>query len=136
MKNIDLFETYTAAIFARLYEAFPLPCALDAQQISDCPGIDEFGAMQKPAEICRATMGWLADSGYIRAAGATQYAMTGAVLTAKGLEALKATPEALSGKTPVGERIAQLVATGSMDLAREAARVAISSAVKLFLQGG
>lgn len=135
MRNIDLFDTYTAKIFAQLYEAFPMPCHLDAQKISECPGIDDFGVMRPQAEVCLATMRWLQDAGYIQCDEVTQYALIGSVLTAKGLEMLKAMPDSINGKTPMGEQIAKLVKTGSMDLAREVTKAAVSYGIK-FVMGG
>jgi len=53
---------------------------------------------------------WLRDAGYLSGEN-HDFGLIDAVLTAKGLETLKAVPDSLNAKTPLGERMVQAVKT-------------------------
>lgn len=136
--NIELFDTFTAKIFALLYERFPLRVPLDATKLADVRDFDDCGvpldAHGRPSrefEVCRATIAWLRDAGYIDCQGESAHGWGGCVLTARGLEVLKSMPESLQRKESIGERLVRLVRAEAMDLAREVARAAISMGVSL-----
>ena len=136
-RNIELFDEYTARILSRLYERFPVKCPLDVGEITGHTETDEFGTIVAPdgraskeAEIARATIEWLADTGYLRAENASlPFGYASCVLTARGLELLKATPRSVSLKETLGDRLVRLVRDGSMDLAKDAVRAAVALAV-------
>ena len=136
-RNIELFDEYTALILSRLYEHFPVKCRLNVREITGHSDTDKFGVIVAPdgreskeAEIARATIEWLADTGYLRAENASPpFAYMSCVLTARGLELLKATPQSVSLKETIGDKLVRLVGEGSMDLAKDAARAAVALAV-------
>jgi len=135
MTNIELFDEYTARILALLYSSFPIRISLDAVDMSGAV-IDDFGApadasgkRSKSFEVCFATIEWLMDAGYIDTQGDNGYAFAGCVLTARGLEVLKSVPESIQRKETIGERIVALIRSGSTDVAKEAAKAAISAGI-------
>ena len=136
-RNIELFDEYTARILSRLYERFPVKCALDVREITGHTDIDEYGAIVAPdgrkskeAEIAYATIEWLAETGYLRADDANPpYGYRLCVLSARGLELLKATPQSVRMTETLGDKLVRLVAEGSMDLAKDAVRATIAVAV-------
>ncbi len=136
LMNIELFDEYVARILSHLYESFPIKVHLDARSITGHEEIDEMGQPldergqpSKRFDICLATIDWLVDSGYIRTDGRGQYGYDLAVLTARGLEVLKATPESVKVKISIGEKLVRLVKEGSIDMAKEAAKAAIAVGV-------
>lgn len=133
-RNIDLFDEYVAIIFSQLYESFPIKSLLDVRQLTGHTDSDEFGRLcapngrpSKESEIAYATIEWLRDSGFIRA-GEPNYplAFQKCVLTTQGLEVLKATPESIQAKGSIGDKLVRFVREGSLELAKEAAKTAIS----------
>jgi len=135
MSNIELFDEYTARILAMLYEAFPIRIALDAVEMSGAE-IDDFGVplgalgkRSKSFEVCFATTQWLIDAGYIDHQGDNGYCFGGCVLTARGLEVLKSVPDSIQRKESIGEKIVCLIRSGSVDVAKEAAKAAISAGI-------
>lgn len=139
MANIDLFDEYTAKIFAALYDAFPRKIVLDARILCGHEGTDDFGQVVNPEgrpsaqfEVAMATIDWLRETGYIRADDSKAFGATGAVLTASGLMVLKATPESLRPTAEsIGEKLIRNVREGSLGAARETAKAAISAGVGL-----
>ncbi len=135
MSNIDLFDEYTACILAMLYSSFPIRITLDAIEICGA-SIDDFGVPVdasgkrcKSFEVCFATIEWLMDAGYLDTKGDNGYVYAGCVLTARGLEVLKSVPESIQRKETIGERIVALIRSGSTDIAKEAAKAAISAGI-------
>ena len=136
-RNIELFAEYTARILSRLYERFPVKCPLDVREFAGHTETDEFGVIVAPdgrtskeAEIARATIEWLAETGYLRAENASPpFGYASCVPTARGLEVLKATPQSVRLKETLGDKLVRLVAEGSMDLAKDAVRAAVALAV-------
>lgn len=136
MANIDLFDEFTARALAELYEAFPRKTWLDARVLAGDSDVNEFGQVidghgQPSArfEIARATIEWLIDTGYIRAAEMDRYGAQQAVLTPAALLVLKAVPGSLKGHEAPGEKLVRLLREGSIALAKETAKAAISSGV-------
>ncbi|UVJ45531.1 hypothetical protein NVV94_08235 [Pseudomonas sp. LS1212] len=110
VSNIEMFDDITGKIFAALYQSFPIPKYLMAESFVDVAmEFDERHGMELPssnAEFFIATAQWLIDAGYM--AGSTHgfIRVEDAVLTAKGLEALKAIPDSVSSKASIGEQLA------------------------------
>ena len=142
MANIDLFDEFTAGVLAQLYEAFPRKVWLDARVLAGESGSDDFGRVLDPAgnpsarfEIARATIEWLIDTGYLRAAELVQHGAREAVLTPAALLVLKATPASLKASVSTGERLVRLLREGSLALAKETAKAAIASGVGIVTRG-
>ncbi len=114
--NIERFDELTGQVLARLYAEFPLPIRLIPDQFVEKSWlVDEFtGALFASAEteFFTATVDWLAEAGYLRYQELERTKVngfSGAVLTAKGLELLKAIPDSLGGS--FGERLRDAAAT-------------------------
>lgn len=136
MQNIDLFDEYVAGALAALYESFPVKRFVDARELCGHSDINDFGAIIDPCgnpskafDVARATIDWLVETGYIRAGVRHQWGYADAVLTAAGLEVLKASPESLKAKETLGEKLVRFTKDGSIGLAREAAKAAISTGI-------
>ena len=98
---------------------------------------DEFGAISaregrvsKEAGIGYATIECLVETGCLRAGDLNPpCAYRSCVLSARGLELLKATPQSVRVTETLGDKLVRLVAEGSMDLAKDAVRAAVALAV-------
>jgi hypothetical protein len=137
MTNITLFDQYTAEIFSKLYESFPVKIELEVKVFTG-EKENDFGVIvnaeghpSKHAQICIATIEWLVDTGYIRADRMDQNGATGAVLSSKGLEVLKSSWEDQHVKQSIGDKIVGFIKTGSKELAMEAAKAAISAGISV-----
>jgi hypothetical protein len=125
--NIDKFDEYTALVFARLYETFPIRVNLfDHDVIPDTWKDGKFNpeAYDSDSELVRATIIWLKEAGYIDGR-ISNLGLFEAVLTSKGLEVLKAVPSSLSTGPSLGERIADAV----KEEGRETMRSLVSEAL-------
>lgn len=141
MANIDLFDEFTAAAFAKLYEDFPRKTYLDARTISgdsveDDFGqiLDERGAPSKRFEIAKATIEWLIDTGYISSSAMHVWGARDAVLTPSALQVLSATPDSLTPTVTLGEKIVRHVKSGSWELAKEAVKTAFKVGVEVAIR--
>ncbi|NAN55260.1 hypothetical protein EX349_29140 [Pseudomonas protegens] len=130
-KNIEQFDEYTGRIFAHLYENFPVPVSLSPRNFLDCGSIsisaDEYVYTTDEAKIFLATAKWLVMTGYIHSKGEKKSYISEAVLTAKGLEILKATPSSVVGGPSLGDKLA----TAAKEEGREALRSLVSEALSL-----
>lgn len=141
MKNIDLFDDYTARILAEAFEAFPVKRTIRATTLCGHGEIDGFGqvvdASGQPSkffEIAHATLVWLLETGYLRGE-IHPYGLENAVLTTQGLAVLKAVPGSLEPGEATGEKLARLVRQGSFDVARDVVKTAISAGARMALGG-
>lgn len=133
MKNMDLFNAYTAEIFSILYQCFPEPAPLDVLKISGHTEVDDYGQMEKPAKICRDTVEWLSNTGYLTYEQNFECGVSGAVLTAKGLEVLKVVPASLERGDSIGEKIVKTMKGGAKETAATLAKTALTEGVKFLL---
>lgn len=116
--NIDLFNEYTGRTFAHLYEHFPIEKSIPIKLIVDSDELYEElanGAVKttKECEIAFFTVKWLHEAGYITATPHPYESFSDAVLTAKGLELLKLTPDAL--KSSLGDRLMDACKKGASE---------------------
>lgn len=116
VSNIERFDELTGRVLSTLYVFFPVPVGLLPKEFGIEPTrLDDFLGMpvaNEEVEFFAATVGWLAETGYLRYQNRDPALVTGfggAVLTAKGLELLKAIPDSLGGS--FGERLGDAVAT-------------------------
>lgn len=107
--NMQLFDEITARVFAKLYEAFPLAISIDCMTLMGISQIDDYGRVTREADLCIHALRWLGDEGYLKADGFGQCHASGVVLTAKGLAALKSSPESLEYKQTLGERMVSAI---------------------------
>lgn len=87
----------------------------------------------KDADMAYYTISWLLESGYIKAiphnSGVFWKGFSDVVLTAKGLETMKATPDSLTA--PMGERIKDAVKQDGREVARSLVSQALSIGLAL-----
>jgi hypothetical protein len=87
--QIDEFYHDASRILVSLFEVFPRPVTVFAEDISGPDDPDEFGLHSKRYQACFATMLWLAEEGYIRYDDVIrQDAIEQAVLTGRCFSAL------------------------------------------------
>ncbi|MEJ2002995.1 MAG: hypothetical protein P8X77_16745 [Maritimibacter sp.] len=134
MKNIELFDDYTGAILALLYQSFPVPATLDARKLCGHGEIDEFGRIvddmgrpSKSFEIAISTLGWLESAGFISSRQKNHYGHMQVTLTVQGLQLLNDVPDALKSKEPTGEKLVRFIREGSPGLARETEKAVIAA---------
>lgn len=130
MSNIELFDEYAAKIFAVVYETFPEKTPVDCLRISESMDVDEYGRASREANICRATLEWLCESGYLRCGEESGYFRM-ATLTPKGLECLKVVPSSLDGNTPIGERLVGMLKNGSKQSAVALVRTLLTEGFRM-----
>jgi hypothetical protein len=135
VSNIEKFDDITGKIFAELYQSFPLPQALMAEDfVENVMRIDEQHGAEIPtidAEFFIATAEWLMHAGYITCKPHPYTYVSNAVLTAKGLEVLKAIPESVTSKLSIGEQLAVSAKEGGKEVGRGLVSEAFSIGVKI-----
>jgi hypothetical protein len=107
--NMQLFDEITARVFAQLYGAFPLAVSVDCMTLMGASQIDDYGNVTREANLCIHSLRWLHNEGYVKVVTFGQCHASGVVLTAKGLAALKSSPESLEYKQTLGERIVSAI---------------------------
>lgn len=127
---------------AFLYENFPLEKTIRIRNLIDDAPIDvtlENGATvpSKECEIAFATIKWLIEAGYISAKGHPYASFSDAVLTAKGLELLKLTPDSLTesfGDTLLAASKGA-VTEGTKDVIGQVTSKALTAGLSILWQG-
>lgn len=134
--NVERFDELTGQILARLYAEFPLPTRLAPDKFVDKAWVvDNFtGALaaSDETEFFTATVVWLAEAGYLRYQGLEPTKVngfSGAVLSAKGLELLKAIPDSLGGS--FGERLREAAATEAKEGLRSLVSQVLGAGISL-----
>ncbi|NMY81034.1 hypothetical protein HBO01_20325 [Pseudomonas rhodesiae] len=122
VSNIEKFDEITGKIFAELYQSFPLPKMLMAGAIvENAMQYDERYGTEVPtedAEFFIATADWLMQAGYLTCKPYPYLRVDDAILTAKGLEVLKAIPKSIASTTSIGEQLATTAKEGGKEVAR------------------
>lgn len=133
--NIDRFDRLTGAVFARLYESFPVGVDLDVMEFSKVisPG-EEYeevlGQALNQGEFFNSAVVWLQDAGFITfsIASLDNSMAYQCRLTAKALQVLKSTPESIGGET-LGGRLGDAVKQGTMGALKTVANEALNRGV-------
>lgn len=122
VSNIDVFNDLTGRILGDLYLQFPMPKPLIAENYVEAATTwHEKYQMDMPsdeAEFFLATAGWLINAGYLTGKVKPYTHVEDAVLTAKGLEVLKAIPDSLKGGASIGEQLANAAKEGGKETMR------------------
>jgi len=131
--NMERFDLLTGAVFAELYESFPEPLILDPYhfltqiapegQDKDVQNEQAFGAI----EFFGHTIDWLTRTGYLTHNTTVRSDLSifeNCVLTAKGLEVLKALPDSITGKT-LGSQLHDAAKNGLLDSVKSLAGKAL-----------
>ncbi|MBH9667938.1 hypothetical protein JAO10_15400 [Burkholderia contaminans] len=132
--NIEKFDELAANVFANLYENFPVRISLFKNtfgyDLSYKRSADGGAILNAPDDYAffTDTLKWLRMAGYIDFTTSASGPWGNAVLTAKGLEVLKATPSSISPSQPMGDYLAQGIRNG--------AKVAVSKGITYVLSQG
>ena len=134
--NIELFDEFAGKIFGQLYERFPVPKDLHIEDFF--PTISKEGGDAAASEISHkrtvfyATTVWLQSAGYTTSADERSSFSNQVVLTAKGLEVLKATPRSLTIGPSIGEQLAEATKEGGKEIMRGLVSEALGIGARLF----
>ena len=124
--NIKQFDEVAAIIFSHLYDQFPSPSGMEMHKLVGGK-IDTDNLYICPkTNFSKHVVNWLTEEGFIKSSGGNFAMYNQCVLTAKGLDALNATPESLGGKETVISKLKSGLATGSSEVIKSA----ISASVK------
>ncbi|OLF53803.1 hypothetical protein [Pseudomonas chlororaphis] len=135
-ENIERFNILVGAIFAKLYESFPVPLALDSSGFVNeliigerAPG-EENMLRREDGVFLLATITWLGNHGYIRHGILHPNGGLECVLTAQTLSVLSAVPESLEVKGPsMGEQLVTSAKEGMTSKVKELASDFLNKAV-------
>ena len=130
MKNIELFDYYAGIIFSELIDEFPLPKDIKAADIvKNDIHIDE---VNKHVAIVYYTCLWLKENGFVNLDNSfsSQKMVSNVILTAKGLEILKQTPQSIDGKS-LGDNLKAAVQTGKDEFIKQAVNKIFSLSLNL-----
>lgn len=135
VSNIERFDTIVVLALAELYSRFPVHQYLASSKFIVTEEGEHIDGLSPDAEgelfaedpylkdpyfkrrnFAFDSLRWLVDAGYIHGTPAAYNGIENAVLTAKGLEVLKATPDSLQGS--LGERLVEAVKADSRDVGR------------------
>ncbi|PYG83210.1 MULTISPECIES: hypothetical protein [unclassified Pseudomonas] len=116
--NIQQFDEITGQVLGALYAEFPVPRHLLIKEfIEDGLSPDEHTGVNianERGEFFLACIEWLADAGYLTFKDRSHgNGVVNAVLTAKGLEALKAVPASLSVGPSLGDQLVNATKNGT-----------------------
>lgn len=125
MSNLDKFNEITAKVFAACYSSFPVPLYFRQSEYVEKAGDAE------PDPLFSSTLEWLKKHDYIffkcPEIGGTEY--WDVQLTEKGLAVLNAVPDALKEKKTVGDKLVEVVKSGSREMISECIRQTVRTAV-------
>ncbi|MCS4503904.1 hypothetical protein NYO91_07410 [Arhodomonas aquaeolei] len=135
MSNIDLFDEYTAAIFAELYEHFPLRRSIASEAIIGLALDPADPPPRVPHElrVYEATVEWLAGSGFIALSGNGHQG--DATLTLRGLEVMKVVPASVRDHNSLGDSLVSAVRSGGAAAGKELVAFGLTQAFRLMGQG-
>lgn len=119
--NIQKFDELTGQIFGALYENFPVARDLLIEDfLDDGFSYDTDAGGNFPNQNGKfffACVEWLAEAGYLRFEDKLHSSgFNGVVLTAKGLEALKAIPSSLSAGASLGDQLVEATQNGTKSI--------------------
>ncbi|CAD5352312.1 MULTISPECIES: hypothetical protein [Citrobacter] len=136
--NIDKFNEVTGKIFAILYCSFPVPVDIHLRDFIDgevyeandetLTGYD----ISESALFVDSTINWLAEADFIQIGDKGLESHYSVVLTPKGLECLKLTPESLS--VPGESLISNALKSGSKEALKILANQVLSAGIKIAAQ--
>ncbi|UVK85233.1 hypothetical protein LOY46_11315 [Pseudomonas sichuanensis] len=133
--NIELFDVLTGRVFAELYQHFPVAEHLESWSYRDLftgTPIQDGWLAKEDAIFFQSTVEWLGSAGYIEHGnslnnGDVQFC----VLTAKGLEVLKAFPMSLQSGPTLGDKLVDASKGGAKEVLRGVASEALSLGARM-----
>ena len=119
--NIQQFDEITGRVLGALYERFPVPHRLMISDfMNDGFSMNDHLGIEVPNEVGMffiASVDWLADAGYLKFRDKVQnVGYLQAILTAKGLEALKSTPASLTSGPSLGDQLVDATKSGTKSI--------------------
>lgn len=134
--NIERFDEITGQVLGALYEQFPVPRRLFIKDfVQDGYTMDDQLGMEIPndtGDFVLASIAWLADAGYLRYYEEVHgMGFLASVLTAKGLEVLKATPASLQVGPSLGEKLVDASKGGTKEVLRGVVGEVLSMGARL-----
>ena len=112
--NVDKFNYLVGELFAKLYQAFPQRIDVAYMELNE--NEDLSFANDESFEYC--AVAWLEQARYIWIYQKDNMGVK-AVLSPKGLEVLKASPESLSNESSIGEGLVNVFKEGAKDSLNE-----------------
>jgi hypothetical protein len=121
--NIEQFDVITGRVLSALYENFPVPRYLLVQEFvgevfefDDLLGVE---LINDEGAFFLASVKWLANAGYMEFSEEIHLnGFADVVLTAKGLETLKAVPASLQTGPSLGEKLVDATKGGAKEVVR------------------
>ncbi|RRV28600.1 hypothetical protein EGJ23_04255 [Pseudomonas sp. o96-267] len=133
--NIELFDVLTGRILAKLYQHFPVDVPLEAWDYRDLfsgPPMEDGWLDADDSAFFQSTVLWLGSAGYLEHGSATNNGdVYGCVLTAKGLEVLKALPASLQAGPTLGDQLVDASKGGAKEVLRGVASEALSLGARM-----
>ena len=135
--NVELFNGIAGRLFALLYEKFPFYTDVNVNSLgNELIDKDDYDGVWDMSELAEATVHWLAAAGYIWLKEPQIFGDPyTAVLSPKGFEVLKATPEVIDTSKTLGEKIMELSKDKLSAALNKAVELAISQGFKMMLMG-
>lgn len=135
--NIQKFDEITGQVFGALYQSFPVAKYLPIKDfVEDGLSLDDFlgyEVVNENGEFFFACVEWLAEAGYLRFKEKAQNdGFVDVVLTAKGLEALKAVPASLTASSSLGEQLIDATKSGTKSALGSLAGEVLSVGSRIF----
>ncbi len=132
--NMDRFNEIAGRVFADLYTCFPQPRLLKLEEYvnEENPKHDPFkywAVKEVRYDFVADTIAWLNDAGFIIAGKRQADTVPNVLLTSKGLECLKLTPNSL--KSSAGKQLSEAAKSGSIELLKVITNQVLSVGVAL-----
>ena len=135
VSNIEKFDDLAGRILAELYESFPVATVISTEDFMDSgrhwDDVLEMEVLDDGGTFFISTATWLINAGYISGSAFQNLFIEKAVLTAKGLEVLKALPESLNSGPSIGEQLSDAAKAGSTEVMRGLLSQALSIGARL-----
>lgn len=132
--NIDRFDEIAGRVFADLYVTFPQPRILKLEEYvkEEDPQpnfVEEWAKREARCDFVADTVTWLKEAGFITAGKRAANCVPNAILTPKGLECLKLTPNSLTSSA--GKQLSEAAKSGSIELLKGVTNQVLSVGVAL-----
>lgn len=133
--NIERFDVLTGRVLAELYQHFPVDLDLEAWSYRDLftgAPMEDGWLAKEDGVFFQSTVLWLGSAGYIEHGSAANNGdVYRCVLTAKGLEVLKAFPASLQAGPTLGDKLVDASKGGTKEVLRGVASEALSLGARM-----
>ncbi len=138
-QNIELFDEYTARVFSRLYQSFPVKQTIDILEFFELGVPDKYQPgfvlnikgerdifSEQNAKLAWHTLIFLKENGFVSIGRESPYTyFSDVTLTIKGLNVLQAEPDSIKPAKRIGNEIIGALNTGRLEAAKALVRQAI-----------